>query len=211
MTSRRADNQPDEHLRIRREVSRSYNAAAQDYRASSLPYDRFPGLREEIQRFIGGLPTGPVLDIGCGSGRDGLFASTLGRPVIFADAAINLLRQLPRDRVVCCDVLSLPFPDGLFAGVIASGVLLHLPRASCLAAIAEIRRATTKGGRASFSMKVGSGAQWSRTAEVPGKRWFTYYAEHEFAVLCVRAGFAVTAAWRSHRADWFTVETIRPS
>ncbi|MEU5566165.1 methyltransferase domain-containing protein [Micromonospora musae] len=162
-----------------------------------------------MQEFVEELPAGPVLDVGCGSGRDGMFARTLGRDVIFADAAFEMLRHVPRDMAVCCDVLSLPFRDELFAGVIVSGVLLHVPRESCPATLAELLRITAEGGQVSLSMKSGPGEGWRRTGEVPGLRWFTYYTEEEFAALCAEAGFAVLRAWKSPREDWFTVVVTR--
>ncbi|ASW53764.1 bifunctional 2-polyprenyl-6-hydroxyphenol methylase/3-demethylubiquinol 3-O-methyltransferase UbiG [Plantactinospora sp. KBS50] len=194
-------------------VRRSYASLAERYTAMTAGYDRFPGLEQELKTFLDTLPDGPVLDLGCGAGRDAQLTAAAGRTVVIADATPELLcvaaARLGRPAAVCCDAVALPFRSGCFAGIIASGVLLHLPKPYTAAALAGVRRALVPGGRALISMKYGGQDGWRATEEFPAARWFTYYEPAEFADACRAAGLRVTQLDRSTRKDWFTATTER--
>jgi SAM-dependent methyltransferase len=104
---------------------------------------------------------------------------------------------------------ALPFRDGTFAGVIASGVLLHLPPAHLRPALEGIHRVLRTGGRASISMKHSGVDGWRTSAEFPCPRWFSYYRPEVFARACREVGLKVLAVETSRRKDWFTVVAAR--
>lgn len=198
---------------ICRRVRAVYERRAEQYARQTRRYATYPGLREEVADFVASLSPGPVLDIGCGSGRDGRWMAELGRPVVYGDGAHRMLTAstglVERTRAVCCDVRSLPFADRVFAGVLASGVLLHLPRAGCAGALREIHRVLAVDGRTLVSMKTGTGEGWRVSAEFPSARWFSYHQPAEFAALCASSGFTIVDTQVSHRRDWFTVAAVR--
>lgn len=195
-------------------VRSSYASLVESYTAMTISYDRFPGLRQEVQAFLAALPEGPILDLGCGAGRDSHLAAMAGRAAVLADVTPELLSatatRLATGLAVCCDALALPFRSTRFAGVIASGVLLHLPKPYTTAALEGIRRILIPGGKALISMKHSGHDGWRQTAEFPAPRWFTYYEPEDFADACHAAGLPVTHLEKSHRKDWFTVTAARP-
>ncbi|MET8525607.1 class I SAM-dependent methyltransferase [Micromonospora sp. NPDC005172] len=195
-------------------VRQSYASLVEHYTALTFSYGRFPGLQQEVEAFLALLPVGPVLDLGCGAGRDAHLTAQSGRTAILADVTLELLSataaRLGIPRAVCGDAVALPFRDGCFAGVIASGVLLHLPKPYTRTALASVRRTLVPGGRALISMKHGGQDGWRTTEEFPAPRWFTYYEPDEFAEVCRAVGLGVTHLDMSTRKDWFTVTAERP-
>lgn len=199
-------------------VRRSYASLVESYTAMTTSYHRFPGLHQELRAFLAALPDGPVLDLGCGAGRDSHLTAMTGRAVILADVTPELLSAtaarlatcLATPRIaVCCDALALPFRSTQFAGVIASGVLLHLPKPYTAAALDGIRRVLIPGGKALISMKHSGQDGWRETADFPAPRWFTYYEPEDFAHVCHAAGLRVIHLEKSARKDWFTATTER--
>ncbi|MFV2107777.1 class I SAM-dependent methyltransferase [Micromonospora sp. LOL_015] len=82
-----------------------------------------------------------------------------GRAVVLADVTPELLRattvRIAVNAAVCCDALALPLRSAAFAGVIASGVRLHLPRQYAVTAPVDIRRVLLPGGKVLISVKYG--------------------------------------------------------
>lgn len=82
----------------------------------------------------------PVLDVGCGSGA---FAHSFDGVWFGLDRSIEQLRAAG-GRCVLGDALTLPFPDGSFAGVVALYVLYFFE--DPVSAVEEARRVLTGGG-----------------------------------------------------------------
>jgi hypothetical protein len=93
--------------------------------------------------------------------------------------------------------------------VIASGVLLHLPKELCIAGLREIERVLIPEGRAAISMKRGQGQGWRSTEEFPLERWFAYYTPQKFAGLCEQAGLSISSVDITDREDWFVVHAFK--
>jgi tRNA (uracil-5-)-methyltransferase TRM9 len=202
----------EDALEIAQATRAAYSAHAELYSSQTRGFARYPGLEGELRDALSALPAGRVLDVGCGSGRDAELAERLGRQVVAADASFELLMRLPgllKMRTVCCDVIRLPFRGRCFVGVIASGILLHLPKHSCQGALVEIARVLVPRGSAIISMKRGVGEGWRQSGDFPVPRWFAYYMPGEFADLCEGVGLVVSDLKVSHRKDWFTVYAAR--
>ncbi|WBB75573.1 class I SAM-dependent methyltransferase [Micromonospora sp. WMMD1128] len=195
-------------------IRQSYASLAEQYTAMTASYSRFPGLQQELEAFLVTLPDGPVLDLGCGAGRDAHLTTATGRTAVLADVTIELLTatatRLATPHAVCGDAIALPFRQACFAGIIASGVLLHLPKPYTAAALTGIHRTLRPGGRALISMKHGGREGWRTTEEFPAPRWFSYYEPEEFADACRAVGLRVVHLDKSTRKDWFTATTERP-
>jgi tRNA (uracil-5-)-methyltransferase TRM9 len=191
----------------------AYSRRADEFISATSSYLRYPGLDAELREFAVCLPEGAVLDVGCGSGRDSLFLKSLGRQLVASDISSAMLRRLRttalRKNLVSCDATRLAFGDNSFAGVIASGVLLHLPRGLCGGALREIERVLIPDGSAAISMKLGQGEGWRSTEEFPLERWFSYYMPSEFAGLCEEAGLSVGSVLITERRDWFVVTAVK--
>lgn len=75
-----------------------YDADALRYVRSTGRYANFPGLQAEADRFLAKIgQNGPILDAGCGVGRDTAYFALLGYTVIALDLSSEMLR-LTRER-----------------------------------------------------------------------------------------------------------------
>jgi SAM-dependent methyltransferase len=97
-------------------------------------------------------PGAPTADIGCGSGRDVAWLRDLGNQAVGYDASEGMLREA-RAAYPGIDVRhdSLPelasIPDGAYANVLCSAVLMHLPREDLITAAINLARILAPGGR----------------------------------------------------------------
>lgn len=169
---------------------------------------------EEYLHFV------PVLDAGCGTGRD---ARTLagqgehGLPVLGVDLSQGMLdeagertaRRLPKGsvRYALMDLRRLDLPDGSCRGVWCSASLLHIPRASAPRALAELARVTRRGGPLALFVRAplpaeegGSGVAEEfipyehLTEQNDGtalRRYYAYYTPDELRALAEDAGLTV--------------------
>jgi SAM-dependent methyltransferase len=92
-----------------------------------------------------------ILEVGAGSGRDGIRLAEKGARVVSFDYSMPSLRMIgsqlcdDNSAMLCCgDAFSLPFPDGTFDLVFHQGLLEHFRNPDDL--IAENRRVLKKGG-----------------------------------------------------------------
>ena len=99
-------------------------------------------------RFVRELPASArILDAGCGSGRDARAFVDLGFDVTAFDASFEMVtRAAQYDQ---CPVLHMTFDEmtwnEAFDGIWASASLLHVPRASLVAAVARCHQALNRG------------------------------------------------------------------
>jgi ubiquinone/menaquinone biosynthesis C-methylase UbiE len=203
---------------ITRVTCDTYNANATAYGEVSEDYDRFPGLRAEVVDFASrALRDLPVLDLGCGGGRDSRLLSSLGRRVIAGDYA-GVMLEWARSRSVSegrpseflrLDALALPLQDGSIAGVWASGSLLHIPRVQLGQALAEVYRVLAPGGNATISMRSGEDEGWKHGGSLDGERWFTFVSPQTFVRHLYAAGFSDVQIRFSGRPGWFVALGVR--
>lgn len=123
-------------------------------------------------------PGEPTADSGSCSGADLAWLVSQGFPAVGYEPGAGL-RQLAIATFPEVDVgaSSLPDlvdgPDGAFGNVVCSAVLMHLPLASILPAIASLSRILRPGGRLLLSYCPGKdGAPSARkTAAYPARKW----------------------------------------
>lgn len=105
-----------------------YNKIARDYDNETIDFwDRFP--RTFLNNFIQ-LSKSKILDVGSGSGRDGLIFKEAGKEVICVDASEAMIKLSSERGVesILAEFDNLPFNDGSFDGVWAYTSLLHTPK-----------------------------------------------------------------------------------
>ncbi|WP_328855371.1 class I SAM-dependent methyltransferase [Microbispora hainanensis] len=143
------------------------------------------------------LPSGGlVLDAGCGTGRAfPLLRDAVGPAgrVVGMDVTPEMIRSA-RDRgraefglLLIADVERLPLGDGVADGVLASGLISHVPRPA--AVLAELARVTRPGGRLALFHPVGRAvlaARRGRTLTPDDIR-----AEHNIRPLLEAAGWTL--------------------
>ncbi len=202
-------------VRLTREL---YDNHAQEYVNTTGTYDNFPGLREEVDRFLAKTRTaGPLLDLGCGVGRDSEYFLSLGRNVVAADLSIEMLRitihrcsGYSNLKVVQADMANLPVRDNTFAGIWLCASLLHLPLRVMDFALREAIRVLESGGQVAISMKAGEGEGWRTGKSIHGKRWFTFVHPDQFLLQLAAAGFREPKIIPSGRDQWFIAEATKP-
>jgi ubiquinone/menaquinone biosynthesis C-methylase UbiE len=195
----------------------AYDANADSYGPISEDYAKFPGLREEVTDFsLNAPPNLPVLDLGCGGGRDSRLLTSLGRKVIAGDYAPAMLRWAREQAAdehppsfLRLDALALPFQERSLAGVWASGSLLHIPRHRMRLALAELHRVLAPGGITTISMRDGDGEGWIHGGSVDGHRWFTFISPHGFGDLLKAADFSDVHVRFAGRPGWFVASGMR--
>lgn len=190
----------------------TYDANASYYGEISEDYSRFPGLRSEVVEFARDALRGmPVLDLGCGGGRDSRLLASLGRDVIAGDYSSQML-EWARDQSVknnCAasfvrlNALTLPFQDCSIGGVWASGSLLHIPSACLNRSLMEVYRVLAPGGIAKISMRCGADEGWRFGGSLNGQRWFTLTEPDSFEKHLNAAGFTSPQIRFSGRPGWF--------
>jgi SAM-dependent methyltransferase len=119
------------------------------------PFDRafLDGLAKRI-------PTGEVLDLGCGPGHVGKYLrerAIPGRGLDISEEMIRLARELnPTVEFQQGDMRALPFPDGFFAGVAAFYSIIHLEPADLEPVFTELRRVLRPGGLLALAFHIGN-------------------------------------------------------
>ncbi len=96
-----------------------------------------------------------MLDLGCGVGRHTVALARAGFAVTASDVSPSGLATcaawLARERLsattVCHEMATLPFPDGLFDGLLSYNVIYHATVAGMRRTLAEIRRVLRADGR----------------------------------------------------------------
>ncbi len=179
--------------------------ATYEARAAEWAERRPPRLRQEAAAFSNRcLSTGPIADLGCGTGG---YLSALGHRAIGLDGARAMLDLadpgVPR---LQADLARLPFAPGRLAGAWARASYLHLPRQDLPAALAQLHRALAPDAPIEMTLRVGEGEGPLPDDDFPG-RFFARWQAGELADVVAGAGFDgpdIAAA-----GDWLTVRATR--
>ncbi len=136
----------------------------------------------------------PILDLGCGSGRDMAWFEARGARLIGADLSFGMLaeaRKNARGPLCQLDMRRLAFASGRFAAVWCQAALLHLPKRLVPTALAEIRRVLAPGGVAHVAVQQGDSEGYETRPYEPVERYYAHYQPHELAALLREAGFNI--------------------
>lgn len=126
----------------------------------------------------------PVVDAGCGPGRDSLLLAQMGFQVIATDLSEAMLDEARKhcndqpggDRIAfrCMDMRSFDLPDASCAGLWVSASLLHIPKHENQAVLHEFRRVLVPGGALMLLVKECDGGADERfeTHQPSGERRF---------------------------------------
>ncbi|HEX2914813.1 MAG TPA: class I SAM-dependent methyltransferase [Chloroflexia bacterium] len=174
----------------------SYNQTAALYAEGQYGFD----MSRQQERFLQALPPGyrePLLDLGCGPGRDIRYFSRRGYRTIGMDLSSGLLeearRRVKSAGLVRADMRSLPFAPACFAGIWACASFLHIPKNQAPWALAEMGRVLVPGGGLFLAVKHGFNESWTEKSEQDTRFFFAYYQPGELQERVVAAGFEVNA------------------
>jgi SAM-dependent methyltransferase len=157
----------------------------------------YRGRREVLERVIDGLglPGGaPILDAGCGSGRNMVELARRG-PVTgieVSDASVRLARERDVGEVVAGSVLDMPFADGQFQLAVCLDVIEHLE--DDLAALRELRRVVAPGGSLLVTVPA---YQWLWSGHDEVNHHYRRYTERSLRSVAEQAG------WQQARSTHF--------
>ncbi len=125
--------------------------------------DWLPPFWERILRTVSLLrPEGPILDIGCGTGRD-LEYLIRYRPtepwcIEVAKGFEKIVkRRIPDVEFILGDIRNAELPKNYFSAVISVGMILHLQKEDVLRAFDKVREILKEGGIFLLSTKAGAG------------------------------------------------------
>ncbi|HEY3367616.1 MAG TPA: class I SAM-dependent methyltransferase [Symbiobacteriaceae bacterium] len=107
-----------------------------------------------IWQHLQDAPEGPVLDVGCGEGRNGLMAAGLGRDVLaldFSQVAVDRANAWAGEaglqfKAEVADVINYAYPTEQYAGIILALMLPFVRKSAVPDLLVRLYRATIPGG-----------------------------------------------------------------
>lgn len=168
-----------------------YDRHADDWAKQKMGYEKGSYWRAEMARFEELLPSGKVLEIGSGTGKDAEELIHLGYEYLGTDASLGMLKiakkRLPKASFCQMSVLNLEFPENSFDGFWTAATLLHIPREQIDNALREINKVVRNEGVGFVSMKQGL----TEGEDPLTGRWFSYYSRDEFEKILKRNNFEI--------------------
>lgn len=181
---------------------RAYDNAA---RMRNIRLNKFDFWREEFLKFRDYIPSGRIIDIGCGGGRDALlFNKGDSYKYIGIDASPEMILEAKKlvpgadFRVINMYDLAGGFYENYFDGFWASCSLLHIPKRKFLGifrsridiVLRQIRKTVKGGGVGFIAMKKGEGEKIIYKEN--GEEWFfVFYYLSEFSKILQKNGFEI--------------------
>lgn len=147
--------------------------------------------KKQMTKFKELLPSGKILEIGSGAGKDAKALVAMGYEYTGTDASKGLIEvaqvKNPNAKFVNQAVEDLNFPSGSFDGFWTAATLLHIPKDQIDLSLQKIKSVCKVGSIGFISLKEGQGEK----EDTNTGRWFAYYSEEEFRDVLNRNGFEV--------------------
>jgi SAM-dependent methyltransferase len=191
------------------ETQKAYEEFAEEYARRSQSYDTFPGLKSVLEEFNQRVPQHlPVLDAGCGGGRDSLELARLGRRVFAFDLSESLLKAWPTvvgepqiHRLVG-DLYRPPFFNESIGGVWACASLIHQPPDVIPETIGRLISLLVTDGCLTVTMRLNGATGPSAFGTIPSPRWVTIIPPQQLVDILKSRGLKETA-WRESGPGWY--------
>lgn len=143
-----------------RSTRESYDAIAAEYVGyTGDELSRRPSERAVLRWFADIVGIGPVVDVGCGTGRITAHLHGLGVDVSGIDLSPGMVEQARRTypdlRFSVGSMTALPLPDACVDGLVAHYSTIHVPDDELPGVLAEFARVLSPGGHALLTFQVG--------------------------------------------------------
>lgn len=160
---------------------------------------------EEYKKFADYLPSGKILDIGCGAGRDSVWFTQNGYEFTGFDASENMVRlakeKNPKAQFLQADFYSFNFPPALFDGFWCACSLIHVPKSKVGDVLLRVKTALKQGAIGFIAVKEGKGErdmEWQNSGHI---RHFIYYQDEELRSILEKSGFQILEQHRRTPKD----------
>jgi SAM-dependent methyltransferase len=174
------------------ETWRSYESSANAYAKNVAPLYN----PSDAARFLSLIPpTGSIIDIGCGSGRDAKVFSEMGYQVLGIDYSPNMIEiakaTAPLAHFQVQDIQSLDL-DTAFDGAWANASLLHIPKSDIPRILAKIHGMLNPNGVFFLKLKKGEGEGLETDHRYGNiQKFFSYFKEDELQKFLLDAQFEI--------------------
>lgn len=198
------------------ETTATYDADSVDLAARQWEAD----FGAYLDAFVRLIPEGshPIVDAGCGAGRDMAAFVARGFSCVGVDLSAGMLARARARLTDPCatwlqaDIRAIPFGTASAGGVWTNAALLHLDSDGQLAALREFRRLLLPGGPLFVTTLAGSG--WSSRHTGTGlRRWFWGTDVVGLSKLMSSLGFHIVSAKGEAglvQGEWVNVLALAP-
>jgi SAM-dependent methyltransferase len=181
-------------------------AAYAEYSAS---YSDFGPLMRIVDQFQRGCRAEyPILDAGCGTGRDARKIASSGRTVIALDASHELLGAWPQQSDcprVAADLRRLPFRAQAFGGVLMCASLIHVLHSQIPSTLRGVHYVLAPGGLFLATVRNQGHTGWTEEHPVVrGRRWQSYFDPQWLTDELQHSGF-VRVRWWASGGNWLVI------
>lgn len=178
------------------DLRETYNIIAEDWHRE-YGYADWP--KKGRAKFVTYLnPGGIVLDVGCGGGTTTKFLLENGMRVVGVDLSENMIeiakREAPQAEFHICDLRDIEKIEGVFDGILAQAVLLHIPKKEISKSLEKLVSKLKNGGYLCVFMKerksngpeeeIEERTSYGKTF----RRFFSYFTTEELRKLLIDAG-----------------------
>src|SRR3989344_3352609 len=171
------------------EIEETIKIYDQNAKSFAEKFWSMPGWARELKRFREFLPSGKILEVGSGAGRDARTLIETGYNYIGTDASLGMVeearKRLPGVDFLQKDVMNLDFKEDSFDGFWASAILLHIPRRSVLQVLEQLHKVVRPDGVGFISVKEGDVEAFL----LGDGRFFSFFGEGEFKRFLSKTGF----------------------
>jgi ubiquinone/menaquinone biosynthesis C-methylase UbiE len=141
------------------------------------------------------LPSGKIVDLGCGSGNDSFWFVGSNYDYLGVDSSEQMIEQArkanPKANFAIGDLYNLDTLAKKFDGFWAACSLLHIPKNKIPGVLQGVKRILKLAGIGFISIKEGLGEEIENSGDTLLKRFFAYYTLNEFAQILLKENFKI--------------------